>query len=41
MEKCTHLLENKYVTIGLILVSVLSVYEFGKAIGQLAYYLTN
>ncbi|MES2827899.1 MAG: hypothetical protein V4687_07085 [Bacteroidota bacterium] len=41
MEKCANLLENKFVTMGLILLSVFSVYGFGKVIGQLAYYLAN
>ena len=41
MGKYVSLLENKFVLIGLIALSVLSVYQFGKCIGEFVYYLTN
>lgn len=41
MEKCTSLLENKFILIGLIVLSVLTVYQLGKVVGELAFYLVN
>jgi hypothetical protein len=41
MGKSGNLLESKFVLIGLISLSVLSIYKFGKCIGEFAYYLTN
>lgn len=41
MGKYISVLENKFVLIGLIILSVLSVYQFGKCIGEFFYYLTN
>ena len=41
MGKYGSLLERKYVLIGLISLSVISIYKFGECIGEFAYYLTN
>lgn len=35
------LLKNKFIKIALVALSVLAIYEFGKRIGEVVYYITN
>lgn len=41
MGKYISVLENKFVLIGLIIFSVLTIYKFGKCMGEFLYYITN
>jgi len=41
MGKYVSVLENKFVLIGLVTLSVLTIYQFGKCMGEFLYYITN
>lgn len=41
MNKYVSLFENKFVLAVMIVLSVLSIYQFGKCVGQFFYYLFN
>uniref|UniRef100_F4CA25 Uncharacterized protein n=1 Tax=Sphingobacterium sp. (strain 21) TaxID=743722 RepID=F4CA25_SPHS2 len=41
MEKYAYLLENKFVKIALVGLSIYFIYRFGKSCGEFLYYITH